>query len=520
MAILRVLSISVTCLVVGTLHSRNASASSGFIGVYADQAGTVACTSIPQGTAATLYIIAKPSGGAAGGISGAEFRIEVTNPSGWFLSPTLQADVAVGSVLDTEPQGGSNAGTTLSWSSCKTGPVVLVGTIAAYNHTGQPTNLIVKQREQPSNPLLTCPLFILCDDPEWSALCMSSAVSDCSIEKPAAAHQASETGVFIATLNTDESGGSGGLSTAYTEIASFPGRLPYDSPWSPTEDRLAFIAPDGTLKVFDAAVPENSPTAVLPTGSEYIAWSPDGQWLACRVVEPQDQRSGLSSLIARDVNAAIPATTILSRAETSRFTWAADGNVYAWSSSGRRATIAPPSTWAPTILTRSLRAFAFPTRASPSGKLVVHGFRAGNPLEESEIPVPIGAHRLLPEDSFPEGDRFLMTLWADDGIYSVVVDRSGDVLSHLGKTDSGLGSFWSTSVSFDGAYAVGVEEVEQSEKLISSRMFVAAVDGSWRHQVLPTLQAERPRCSRVSNLIAFVDAFEGGVRVGSLSVTP
>src|SRR5262245_24546564 len=60
----------------------------GYIGIYADAAGTLPCTTVPPLSGTTLYVIAKLEGASAGGISGAEFRIEVENPSGWQFSYT------------------------------------------------------------------------------------------------------------------------------------------------------------------------------------------------------------------------------------------------------------------------------------------------------------------------------------------------------------------------------------------------------------------------------------------------
>ena len=52
----------------------------GFVGVYSDTAGTLACASVPQYANTTLYVIAKPAGATSNGITGAEFCTEVTNP--------------------------------------------------------------------------------------------------------------------------------------------------------------------------------------------------------------------------------------------------------------------------------------------------------------------------------------------------------------------------------------------------------------------------------------------------------
>ena len=58
----------------------------GYIGVYADSTGTSPCATVPQWSGKTLYVIAKTAGASADGITGAEFRVEVTHSSGWWAS--------------------------------------------------------------------------------------------------------------------------------------------------------------------------------------------------------------------------------------------------------------------------------------------------------------------------------------------------------------------------------------------------------------------------------------------------
>jgi hypothetical protein len=58
----------------------------GYVSIYGDSLGKVACTSVPPFTSATLFVIAKTAGEAADAIAGAEFRIEVSDPAGWLMS--------------------------------------------------------------------------------------------------------------------------------------------------------------------------------------------------------------------------------------------------------------------------------------------------------------------------------------------------------------------------------------------------------------------------------------------------
>src|SRR5262249_5312876 len=93
----------------------------GFVGVYRDSTGTEPCTTVAPYTATTLYVIAKTEGATENGITGAEFRIEVTSPTGWLLSytPPSGASVVLGNPLDTSSSAGDNSGVNISFPSCR-----------------------------------------------------------------------------------------------------------------------------------------------------------------------------------------------------------------------------------------------------------------------------------------------------------------------------------------------------------------------------------------------------------------
>jgi hypothetical protein len=81
-----------------------ANAQDGFVGIYADAQGTVACTTVPQWSGTTVFVVANLEGATASGITAAEFRIEVSNPSGWYFTydpPT--GTTVLGTLLDTDP---------------------------------------------------------------------------------------------------------------------------------------------------------------------------------------------------------------------------------------------------------------------------------------------------------------------------------------------------------------------------------------------------------------------------------
>lgn len=182
----------------------------GFVGIYADAGATSPCTTVLAGTGAILYVVASLEGTTAGGVVGAEFRIEVSNPEGWFFSfSATQGTTAIGNVLDTDP-GNPNDGTglTMAFSTCQSGSAqILLGTIGAFNSSGDPTSLSVKRHSTPSNPDYSCPLFVLCNGPSYSKSCMTSGASAaCNLSKPSVA-SVYDPAVFVAGLNGQTMGG-------------------------------------------------------------------------------------------------------------------------------------------------------------------------------------------------------------------------------------------------------------------------------------------------------------------------
>jgi Subtilase family/FlgD Ig-like domain len=204
------------CLAFGAFSAASALAQTGdgYVGIYSDSLGTQACASVPQNSSATLYVIAKTAGQSATGITGAEFRIEVTNPSGWYLSytPPGTANIAMGNPIDTGPDPNAGGGLNLGFPGCQlpSGGQVKLGTLWVFNACGGPTDLLVKRHSRPTNAGFQCALFVKCDEPYYTKLCMTTAPPDsCTlgIQKPRAVASGDPT-VFTASLN--EGGGDSG----------------------------------------------------------------------------------------------------------------------------------------------------------------------------------------------------------------------------------------------------------------------------------------------------------------------
>lgn len=148
----------------------------GTIGVYSDAAGTSCCLNIPIGSTTTLHVIATTGGASSGGITGAEFRIELSPQlAGAVLvwTPSAAATVVLGNPIDNNSAAGDVSGLNIAFSTCQkqaglAGDRILLGTILAFNVTGERA-LLVKKHNRPSNPNLKAPLFTLCDAPVFTA---------------------------------------------------------------------------------------------------------------------------------------------------------------------------------------------------------------------------------------------------------------------------------------------------------------------------------------------------------------
>ncbi len=149
----------------------------GSLGVYADPEGTVSCASVPSSTATVLYVVATTGGLTAAGLAGAEFRVEVTNPTGWYIDHSYAPPSAlvIGDLLDTNPDPNAGGGMKVSFASCapfSPSGKIGFGTISVFNlGTGGSTSLVVRRHSTPANPTYACALFVACDAPAYTKYC-------------------------------------------------------------------------------------------------------------------------------------------------------------------------------------------------------------------------------------------------------------------------------------------------------------------------------------------------------------
>lgn len=156
----------------------------GLIGVFGDAAGTNCCISTGAG-ATTLHVIAITGGASSAGLTGAEFRLELSPPQPsafliWTASPA--ANVAIGNPVDNSSAPGGAEGLNIAYSTCQkqagmAGDHVTLGTILAIGLTGT-CEIRTMMHNRPSSPNFKCPLLVLCDAPVFTAAPMTLKEGD------------------------------------------------------------------------------------------------------------------------------------------------------------------------------------------------------------------------------------------------------------------------------------------------------------------------------------------------------
>ncbi len=484
----------------------------GFVGVFRDAAGTQSCTAVPALTGTTLYVVGKVAGTTAAGITGAEFRIEVGNPIGWYLIYTPpEGAIALGDPL--------SSGVNIAFRTCAEAVAgnIGLGTISVFNVNGVTTSLLVKRHSQPSNPEFTCPLFVACDAPYYSKTCMATAgIDSCALGTSKAQRlESTDPAVFVSMLDAATPGS--GPQATFLPIASVVGTLPVFDAWSPVGTRIAFCRGD-SLFALDPSLPSTPPWLVMPNVDAYTAWSPDGEWIAALRRSADDRRDGLSTIVAAPVSGG-PAVTLV-KAEIDQFRWAPNGNLYFWETrTGTRHAVPPPESWQPPSQSAAAAPMLVP-RMSVRGGIGTRIFRTEPTEGETEFPAlsGLGPCVVLPRATVPNSELYLVDAYGATGVKTLIVDLGGSIVVDFG-TQTGVAGFGGTSVSSDASYVVGQNVVDDGTTTLAATLFVAGADGSWRVTVAGTANGSHPALSASESFVAFEDPTSGELHVGTLAVS-
>ncbi len=157
-------------LVAGT----SAQAADGSIGVYLDGSGTQC--SAPFTFPVTIGSVwMNLDGMTAAGITGVEFRVDNSDVTDYAMS--FVADAGANIFIGNPLLGGTN----INFPTCQTGVagrVHLGDIVITENAPADDVVLTVRQHYTPNNDAYTCPLAVLCDEPVYTAVCLSTPNSD------------------------------------------------------------------------------------------------------------------------------------------------------------------------------------------------------------------------------------------------------------------------------------------------------------------------------------------------------
>jgi hypothetical protein len=155
-----------------------ASADQPSIGVYVDSLGST-CNGSTTAGVLVGSVWANLNGPAGGGITSAEFRIDLTDrvSGAWGAftmtwSPDPNAVASLGN-----PDGQFNhGGVNIAYGDCQTGTRVKLFSFMAIENTPSTDEwLSVHTSYHPTNPNFLCPLFTLCDAPAYTKICAGPA---------------------------------------------------------------------------------------------------------------------------------------------------------------------------------------------------------------------------------------------------------------------------------------------------------------------------------------------------------
>jgi len=150
-----------------------------------DLGAALYCSSIPCTCWETAYVYALFTGASQSGITGVEYAVTPSNGgAGFAFVETFHAPTVVGFGA-FPPHGGVN----LAWPSCQTGDgtKLLIETVRILNLSdcsGNEIVLTVTKKYQSSNQFFQCPLFVLCDAPVYTKVCLGSNVTICQNPEP------------------------------------------------------------------------------------------------------------------------------------------------------------------------------------------------------------------------------------------------------------------------------------------------------------------------------------------------
>lgn len=183
-----------------SLSPRLALASDGEIGIFFDTSGNSCLGAIPCGQTGTVYLYAFLEGRSDAGITGAEYAVGIGNdgnadPAWAFVEHFAPATVVLGQgaffppdLRDLSSRRYRGRGVNVAFSECQDGSAgrVLLESVDITNVgcAMDPLLLVVLSHDTPSNQFFQCPLFTLCDEPDFTKICLGKVLVTCGNPEP------------------------------------------------------------------------------------------------------------------------------------------------------------------------------------------------------------------------------------------------------------------------------------------------------------------------------------------------
>ena len=182
------------------LSPSRALASDGEIGIFFDTSGNSCLCSIPCGGTGTVYLYAFLGGRSEEWFTGAEYAVGIGNdgnadPAWTFEEQFAPATVVLGQgafyppdTRDLISRRYRGRGVNIAFSECQQGDSgkILLERVDITNAgcSTDPLLLVVLSHDTPSNQFFQCPLFTLCDGPDFTKVCLRRSLVPCDNPEP------------------------------------------------------------------------------------------------------------------------------------------------------------------------------------------------------------------------------------------------------------------------------------------------------------------------------------------------
>ncbi len=146
-----------------------ATARNGMLGVFFDEYGGQCSSTLRQGGITQMYVVFMPEGDTRGGITGAEFRIDMQDADGYHvLGSENLLPIGLG-----DPFGGRM---TVATGDCLSNLAIPLVRFQVQNISGgSNAKFVAKVGDPPSAPTeFPCALIVLCDAPAFTKICVET----------------------------------------------------------------------------------------------------------------------------------------------------------------------------------------------------------------------------------------------------------------------------------------------------------------------------------------------------------